>query len=95
MILRYRLGTAIQALIHYVNLHSLQLPRDITSDTSITVFENGFKQMDLQCIIATFLKEHVLKQIALISTFLNVIKQLKLKYPTFFIFKCAFQLHQQ
>ena len=45
--------------------------------------------MDLQCIIATFLKENVLKQITLISTFLNVIKQLKLKYPTLFIFKCA------
>ena len=44
MILRYRLGTAIQALIHYDNLHSLQLPRDITSDTSMTFFENGLNR---------------------------------------------------
>ena len=51
--------------------------------------------MDLQCKIATFLKVHVLKQIALLSTFLNVIKQMKLKYSTFSIFKCAFQLNQQ
>ena len=45
--------------------------------------------MDLQCIKAIFLKVHVLKQIAFISTFLNVIKQMKLKYPTFFIFKSS------
>ena len=48
--------------------------------------------MDLQCKIATFLKVHVLKQIALLSTFLNVIKQMKLNIQFFSYLNVHFNL---